>query len=127
MSTRRWPRHVRGRKKRAKLCLANNAVKPSLQKKLRELQGTVPGSEGMDMHTLFRSIEKYILQLEAKVTVLRSKNNNKKGNEDAGMNTSATIGRGEGRDVGIAATTDDYNKGGAYDSQEGQYDGHVLL
>ncbi|KAK7329867.1 hypothetical protein VNO77_24048 [Canavalia gladiata] len=84
MSTRRsstWPRgglHVRGRKKRAKLCLAknaNNALKPSLQKKLRELQGTVPGSKGMEMHTLFQSIEKYILQLEAKVTILRCLSN----------------------------------------------------
>ncbi|KAL5183033.1 hypothetical protein HKD37_17G047015 [Glycine soja] len=50
MSTRRWPRHVtvRGRKRRAKVCLANNnavKVKPSLQRKLRELQGAVPGSE----------------------------------------------------------------------------------
>ncbi|RDX65716.1 hypothetical protein CR513_55602, partial [Mucuna pruriens] len=71
MSTRRWSRYVRGRKKRAKVCLPNN----TLQKKLRELQGTVvPGSEGsMDMQTLFQSIEKYILQLEAKVTVLRSR------------------------------------------------------
>lgn len=75
MSTRRWPRHVRGKKKRAKVYLANNVVRPSLKKKLRELQGTVPGSEGMDMHTLFQSIEKYILQLEAKVTVLRCLSN----------------------------------------------------
>ncbi|KAK7291915.1 hypothetical protein RIF29_07466 [Crotalaria pallida] len=73
-----WPRgglHVRGRKKRAKLCLAknsNNAMKPSLQKKLRDLQKSVPGSQGiMDTNTLFQSIEKYILLLEAKVMILR--------------------------------------------------------
>jgi len=77
MSTRRWSRHVRGRKRRAKLCLPNNGVKvkPSLQKKLRELQGAVPGSEGMDMQNLFQNIQQYILQLEAKVTVLRSLSN----------------------------------------------------
>ncbi|KAK7265327.1 hypothetical protein RJT34_32946 [Clitoria ternatea] len=79
MSTRRsstWARHVvRGRKKRAKLCFAKNANNGSLQKKLRELQGTVPGSKGMDMHTLFQSIENYILQLEAKVTILRCLSN----------------------------------------------------
>ncbi|KAJ1433549.1 hypothetical protein SESBI_06086 [Sesbania bispinosa] len=77
-----WSRgglHVRGRKNRAKLCLAkNNAVSrsSSLQKKLRELQGTVPGSQGMvDTHTLFQSIEKYILLLETKVTILRCLSN----------------------------------------------------
>ncbi|KAL2338577.1 hypothetical protein Fmac_013023 [Flemingia macrophylla] len=73
MSTRRWPRHLRGRKKRAKVCFTNNA---SLQKKLRELQGTVPGSEEMeDMHTFFQTIQNYILQLEAKVRVLRCLSN----------------------------------------------------
>ncbi|CAJ1944921.1 unnamed protein product [Sphenostylis stenocarpa] len=77
MSTRRWSRHVKGRKRRAKVCLPNNAVKvkPSLQKKLRELQGEVPGSEGIDMQTLFQNIEQYIFQLEAKVTVLRCLSN----------------------------------------------------
>ncbi|KAE9609817.1 hypothetical protein Lal_00006760 [Lupinus albus] len=83
MRTRRsftWPRggmHVRGRKKRVILCLTknSNALKPSLQKKLRELQKTVPGSQGMNMNTLFKRIEKYILQLEAKVMVLRCVSN----------------------------------------------------
>ncbi|ESW26824.1 hypothetical protein PHAVU_003G151400 [Phaseolus vulgaris] len=77
MSTRRWSRYVRGRKRRAKLCLPNNAVKvkPSLKKRLRELQGAVPGSEGMDMQTFFQNIQQYILQLEAKVTVLRCLSN----------------------------------------------------
>ncbi|OIV99829.1 hypothetical protein TanjilG_26167 [Lupinus angustifolius] len=84
MRTRRsltWPRgglHVRGRKKRVILCLTNknsNALKPSLQKKLRQLQKTVPGSQGMNMNTLFKRIEKYILQLEAKVMVLRCVSN----------------------------------------------------
>ncbi|KAK7388435.1 hypothetical protein VNO78_23251 [Psophocarpus tetragonolobus] len=76
-STRRWARHVRGRKRRARVCLGNNAmkVKRSMQKKLRELQGTVPGSEGMDMHTFFQTIQQYILQLEAKVRVLRCLSN----------------------------------------------------
>lgn len=82
MSTRRsstWPRgglNVKGRKKRAKLCLAKNAAhgegKTSLRKKLRELQGTVPiRSHGMNMNTLFQKIEKCILLLEAKVATLR--------------------------------------------------------
>ncbi|KAG4385769.1 hypothetical protein JHK82_034077 [Glycine max] len=80
MRTRRWPTHVtvRGRKIRAKVCLENNnvvKVRPPLQKKLTELQGAIPGSEGMDMHTLFQSIEQFILQLEAKVTILRSLSN----------------------------------------------------
>ena len=68
---------MRERKKRAKLCLAKNAngAKTSLEKKLGELQRTIPGSKGMDVHTLFQSIEKYILLLEAKVTVLRCLSN----------------------------------------------------
>ncbi|KAE9601696.1 hypothetical protein Lal_00040521 [Lupinus albus] len=83
MRTRRcftWPRrglHVRGRKKRIIFCLAknSNALKPSLQKKLRELQKTFPGSQGMDMNALFQRIEMYILQLEAKLMVLRCVSN----------------------------------------------------
>ena len=55
MRTRRWPTHVtvRGRKIRAKVCLENNnvvKVRPPLQKKLTELQGAIPGSEGTPGH-----------------------------------------------------------------------------
>ncbi|KAL4397700.1 hypothetical protein HN51_002218 [Arachis hypogaea] len=72
-----------GRKKRAKLCLAKNAngggnktTSSCLEKKLGELQRSIPGSSGMeDMHTLFKGIENYILALEAKVTVLRCLSN----------------------------------------------------
>ncbi|KAI9126055.1 hypothetical protein K1719_003473 [Acacia pycnantha] len=82
MSTRRrstWGRgglYVRGRKK-AKICLAkkeNNAMKASssLQRKLKLLQRTVPGSQGMDAQALFQSIQNYIILLEAKVRILRS-------------------------------------------------------
>ncbi|CAK8564244.1 unnamed protein product [Lathyrus sativus] len=74
MGIRQWPKrglNVKGRKKKAKLCLAKNANvgKSCLQKKLQELEGTVPGNN------LFQSIEKYILQLEAKVTILRCLSN----------------------------------------------------
>jgi len=81
MGIRQWPKgglNVKGRKKRAKVCLVKNANvgKTSLQKKLRELQGTVPGSlQGLDTNNLFHSIEKYIHLLEAKVTILRCLSN----------------------------------------------------
>ncbi|KAI4335486.1 hypothetical protein L6164_014126 [Bauhinia variegata] len=54
--------NVRGRKRSVKTCL---------QRKLRELQRTIPGSYGMDAHTLLITIENYITSLEAKVSVLR--------------------------------------------------------
>ncbi|KAL9326033.1 hypothetical protein ACSQ67_006678 [Phaseolus vulgaris] len=68
MSTRRWSRYVRGRKRRAKLCLPNNAVKvkPSLKKRLRELQGAVPGSEGMDMQTFSKTFNNTYFNLKLK-------------------------------------------------------------
>lgn len=69
--------HVRGRKKKAKLCLAKKAnagKSTSLQKKFRELQRTIPGQE-LNMHNLFQSIQKYIFLLEAKVTILRCLSN----------------------------------------------------
>ena len=86
MNTRRFPSwargglQVRGRKKRAKLCFGKNGngngtstKSSSLQRKLRELLRIVPGShDGMDIQTLFQSIEDYITLLEAKLTVLRN-------------------------------------------------------
>ncbi|GAU20956.1 hypothetical protein TSUD_201050 [Trifolium subterraneum] len=76
MGIRQWPRgglHVKGRKKKAKLCLAKNGnvgKTTFLQKKLWELQGTVPAG-----NNLLQSVEKYILQLETKVTILRCLSN----------------------------------------------------
>lgn len=82
MTTRRysaWGRgglYVRGRKK-AKVCFGkkeNNVMRASypLQRKLKQLQRTVPGSHGMDAQALFLSIQNYIVLLEAKVRILRS-------------------------------------------------------
>ncbi|KAK2412677.1 hypothetical protein P8452_77887 [Trifolium repens] len=76
MGIKQWPRrglHVKGRKKKAKLCLARNGnggKTSSLQKKLWELEGTVPAG-----NNLLQSVEKYILQLETKVTILRCLSN----------------------------------------------------
>ncbi|CAJ2649661.1 unnamed protein product [Trifolium pratense] len=73
MGIKQWPRgglHVKGRKKKAKLCLANAGKTSSLQKKLWELQGTIPAG-----NNLLQSVEKYILQLETKVTILRCLSN----------------------------------------------------
>ncbi|KAI4344353.1 hypothetical protein L6164_011588 [Bauhinia variegata] len=54
----------RGRKRNVKSCL---------QRKLRQLERTIPGSHGiMEVQTLFLTIQNYITLLEAKVTVLRS-------------------------------------------------------
>ncbi|MED6157261.1 hypothetical protein PIB30_021763 [Stylosanthes scabra] len=74
-----------GRKRRAKLswpkkngnARGNKTTTSSyLEKKLGELQRSVPGSHGMkDMHSFYKSIENYILVLEAKVTVLRCLSN----------------------------------------------------
>ncbi|MED6133349.1 hypothetical protein PIB30_027515 [Stylosanthes scabra] len=73
-----------GRKKRAKLSwpkknngnATGNKTSSCLRKKLGELQRSVPGSHGMkDMNAFYKSIENYILVLEAKVTVLRCLSN----------------------------------------------------
>lgn len=65
---------MRGRKKRLRLSLVENtkaALKSSVQKKLRQLQSTIPGCHEMEPETLFPRIANYILFLELKVNALK--------------------------------------------------------
>ncbi|KAF7838092.1 hypothetical protein G2W53_006574 [Senna tora] len=65
--------HVKGRKRRAKVVWLGKKGGNGIERKLRELQRSVPGSQGiMEVKTLYQTIENYIILLEAKVTILRS-------------------------------------------------------
>ncbi|KAM3714465.1 hypothetical protein ACB098_01G337200 [Castanea mollissima] len=72
---RRGAMRMRGKKKRLRLSLVKNstAVNTSIQRKLRQLQKTIPGcSNEMDLETLFPRIANYILSLQVKVNILKN-------------------------------------------------------
>ncbi|KAG2699234.1 hypothetical protein I3843_07G182700 [Carya illinoinensis] len=73
-SWRRGAMRMRGRKKRLRISLVENAksVKTSIQGKLMQLQRMIPDCHETDMETLFPRVANYILLLQVKVNALKN-------------------------------------------------------